>query len=62
MHSQEEADLIYLPFYAAMECRLSQAMEGDAHKKAYHARVSETRFVPPPSFAKELRWKEGNVQ
>ena len=40
--SQEEADLIYLPIYAALECRLSQAMEGDDHKRAYHARVHTT--------------------
>lgn len=40
VHSMEEADLIYLPIYAALECRLSQAMDGDAHKLAYHARVS----------------------
>mmetsp|Transcript_17054 Transcript_17054/g.50910 ORF Transcript_17054/g.50910 Transcript_17054/m.50910 type:complete len:629 (+) Transcript_17054:196-2082(+) len=39
VHSQEEADIIYLPFYAALECRLSQAMEGDAHKQAYKKRV-----------------------
>lgn len=44
VHSQEEADIIYLPFYAALECRLSQAMEGDAHKAAYNTRV-RTWFI-----------------
>lgn len=45
MHSQEEADIIYLPFYAALECRLSQAMEGEAHQQAYKKRVP-----PPPRY------------
>jgi hypothetical protein len=40
VHSQEEADFVYLPFYAALECRLSQAAEGDAHTRAYQQRVS----------------------
>jgi hypothetical protein len=41
VHTMEEADMIYLPIYAALECRLSQAMDGDAHKLAYHARVQQ---------------------
>lgn len=41
VHSQKEADIIYLPFYAALECRLSQAMEGDAHKAAYVQKVEK---------------------
>jgi hypothetical protein len=56
VHSQEEADFVYLPFYAALECRLSQAAEGDAHTRAYQKRVSpchETVYglgcIPHPS-------------
>lgn len=59
VHSQEEADFVYLPFYAALECRLSQAAEGDAHTRAYQQRVSpchETVYglgcIPHPSDAR----------
>lgn len=48
--------MIYLPFYAAMECRLSQATEDEARKQAYQTRVSELWSRRKLRFGKQLVW------